>query len=90
MKRVNIKIYGEVQGVFFRHNTKKIADKLGIKGWVRNCPDETVQVIAEGNNDKIRVLINWCRRGPIGSKVRKVEVIEKEYRDEFKDFSIIY
>jgi acylphosphatase len=90
MKRVNIRIYGKVQGVFFRYNAKKLADKLGVNGWVRNCPDDTVHIMAEGNNDKIKVFINWCRHGPIGSNVRKIEIKEKEYKNEFKNFSIIY
>jgi acylphosphatase len=90
MRRVHLIVYGRVQGVFFRHNTKKIADKLNLKGWVRNNPDDTVEIVAEGNDDAIDKLINWCRKGPIGAKVEKVEIKENGFRNEFKNFSIVY
>ncbi len=90
MRRAHLIIHGRVHGVFFRHNTKKIADKLDVKGWVRNNPNDTVEITAEGNDDAIEKLLNWCRKGPIGAKVNRVEVKEEKYKNEFKDFSIIY
>lgn len=90
MKKVNIKIYGRVQGVFFRHNTKKVADKLNVKGWVKNNSDGTVEAVIEGDKKDVDSLINWCRKGPIGSKVEKIEVKEVRYRKEFDNFSIAY
>ena len=90
MKKVNIKIYGRVQGVFFRHNTKKIADKLKLKGWVKNNSDGTVYLVAEGENKAIDSLIKWCRKGPIGAKVENIEVKEMKYKKEFETFSIVY
>jgi len=90
MKRVNLKIYGRVQGVFFRHNTKKLADKLNLKGWVRNNPDDSVEIVAEGGDEAIDRLIRWCRKGPIGAKVEKIQIKENDFKDEFNDFSIIY
>lgn len=90
MRRVNLKIYGRVQGVFFRHNTKKLADRLNVKGWVRNNPDDTVEMIAEGDDEAIDSLIRWCKKGPLGAKVDRVDVKEEKYKKEFKDFSIIY
>lgn len=90
MRRVQIIVYGRVQRVFFRHNTKKIADKLGVKGWVRNNPGDTVEIVAEGNDDAIDKLLNWCRKGPIGAKVEKVGIKESDFKNEFTNFSIIY
>lgn len=90
MRKVNIKIYGRVQGVFFRHNTKKVADRLRLRGWVKNNQDGTVDVVAEGDNKPVDKFIAWCRKGPIGSKVENVEVKEEKYKKEFKDFSIVY
>jgi acylphosphatase len=90
MKKVNIKIYGRVQGVFFRHNTKKVADRLKLRGLVRNNQDGTVDVVAEGDDKHVGRFIAWCRKGPIGAKVENVEVKEEKYRKEFKDFSIVY
>ena len=90
MRRVHLIVYGRVQGVFFRHNTKKIADKLNLKGWVRNNPDNSVEIIAEGSDDAIDKLVNWCKKGPLGAKVAKIYVKEQKYKNEFKDFSIVY
>jgi len=90
MKKVNIKIYGRVQGVFFRHNTKKVADKLSVRGWIRNQLDGSVEIIAEGDDKSVDGLINWCRKGPIGAKVENIEVKEVKYKKEFDSFSIVY
>jgi acylphosphatase len=90
MRRVHLIVYGRVQGVFFRHNTKKIADKLNLKGWVRNNPDNSVEIVAEGNENAIDNLINWCRKGPIGAKVEKVDIEEEGFKKEFISFSVIY
>ena len=90
MRRVNIKIYGRVQGVFFRYNTKKVADKLNLKGWIKNKPDDSVEIIAEGKDEDIESLIRWCGKGPIGSKVEDVKIEENEFKNDFKNFSIIY
>ena len=90
MRRVHLIVYGRVQGVFFRHNTKKIADKLNLKGWVRNNPDDSVEIVAEGNDDAIEKFLNWCRKGPIGAKVEKVDLKKSDFKNEFTNFSIIY
>lgn len=90
MKRIRAIICGRVQGVFFRHNTKKVADKLSVKGWVRNNPDNSVEIVAEGSDDTIDKLIEWCRKGPIGAKVDKLDIKEEKPKNEFKNFSIIY
>lgn len=90
MRRVHIIVYGRVQSVFFRHNTKKIADRLDLKGWVKNNSDGTVEVVAEGNDKDIGILIKWCEKGPIGAKVEKVEIKRGEFKGEFSDFSIVH
>lgn len=89
MKRVHLTIHGRVQGIFFRRNTKKIADKLELKGWVRNT-DDSVEVVAEGKDSALDRLIEWCKKGPMGSRVDKVKIKEEKSKGEFKDFSIIY
>ena len=90
MRRVHLIVYGRVQGVFFRHNTKKIADKLNLKGWVRNNPGNSVEILVEGNDDATDKFLNWCRKGPLGSKVEKVDIEEKGFKKEFINFSVIY
>lgn len=86
--RVRLKIEGRVQGVFFRASTVEEAIRLGLKGWVRNCPDGSVETVAEGARRKIDDLINWCRHGPPGARVENVLVQWEGFQDEFGDFRI--
>lgn len=73
MKAVSLKIYGKVQGVFFRVHTKEKADELGLKGFVRNEPDGTVYTEAEGDANAIKTFVAWCHLGPKQANVTKVE-----------------
>lgn len=88
--RVHVFISGLVQGVFFRWNTKRNADKLQLSGWVRNLPDGRVEAIFEGKKESIEKMIEWCKKGPSGAIVEKVEIIYEDYKGEFKGFKIIY
>jgi acylphosphatase len=87
-ERIHIKIYGLVQGVFFRIETKKIADKLGLTGWVRNMQDNTVGIVAEGPEEKLLKLKEWCETGPEHSTVEKIETKIKPATNEFEGFKI--
>jgi len=89
MKRAHIIISGRVQGVFFRHNANKVANKLGLKGFVRNLPDGAVEVVAEGEETKLKELLEFCRRGPLGAHVENTEVKYEEPKNEFNTFSIV-
>ncbi|MEM2927981.1 MAG: acylphosphatase [Nitrososphaerota archaeon] len=88
--RAHVFISGLVQGVFFRWNTKKMADKLQLSGWVRNLPDGRVEAIFEGNKESIEKMIEWCKKGPSEAIVEKVEIIWEEYKSEYKGFKIVY
>lgn len=88
--RARVKVFGLVQGVFFRHNTRLMAQKLGLKGWVRNAPDGTVEALFEGPREKVEEMIKWCHKGPPAAVVERVQVEWEEYKGEFSDFSIRY
>ncbi len=88
--RVYLIISGFVQGVFFRAHTQEKALGLGLKGWVRNRSDGTVEAVFEGEKDKIEGMIGWCRKGPPGARVNDVSIKWEEYKGEFKDFDILY
>jgi len=88
--RVHIYISGRVQGVFFRSNMRRRALQLGLKGWVRNLPDGRVEAVVEGEEDKIRSLIEWCKVGPPWAVVTSVDVKWEPYRGEFETFRIRY
>ena len=88
MLRIHAFVSGMVQGVSFRSTTIKIAKSLGIKGWIKNLPDGRVEIIAEGEKDKIDALIEFLKKGPPAAKVDNVDVKIENHKGEFKDFSI--
>ncbi len=90
MIRVQIIISGDVQGVFYRAHTEEKARELGLTGWVANESDGTVQVVAEGPENKVSDLVDWCHGGPSTAKVDKVKADYETYTGEFEDFSIRY
>ncbi len=65
-------VEGRVQGVFFRANTKAMAEKLGVKGWVRNLPDGRVEIVAEGPYEAVGALVGWALRGPRHARVERL------------------
>ena len=87
LKRVNIKVEGIVQGVFFRWNAKKVARGLDLKGLVWNEPDvATVKIIAEGEEENLKKLIDWAKKGPKRAKVQKIETKWEEPKHDFNSF----
>ncbi len=90
MVRAHLRIYGLVQGVFFRSSMRAMAYKLGVTGWVRNRPDGSVEAVVEGPRDAVEELIKWAHRGPPAAVVERVEVEWEPYKGEFKDFRIKY
>lgn len=75
-RRVALVITGRVQGVFFRRETRREAQKLGLSGFVENRPDGSVRAEAEGPSIQVGALIRWCRRGPDHARVEDVRVAE--------------
>jgi len=84
--RAHVVIYGRVQGVFFRAYTADEANALGLKGWVRNLPDGSVEAVFEGEEKAVQQMITWCYRGSPRSHVTKVDVDFESYRGEFNGF----
>lgn len=71
-------VHGLVQGVFFRDTTRRQATAHGLGGWVRNLPDGTVEVVFEGDPEAVEALLSFCREGPRGARVDRVEISEQE------------
>lgn len=89
-KRVILKIYGRVQMVLFRDSACRRAKKLRITGEVKNNSDKTVTVIAEGPENKLKELIEWCYNGPILAKVDKIDIKWENATGQFNNFKIKY
>ncbi|WP_457555818.1 acylphosphatase [Candidatus Pyrohabitans sp.] len=88
MKRVHVFISGRVQGVFYREYTRRKAQELGVKGWVRNLPDGRVEAVFEGEDRAVDEMVRWCWEGSPYASVTKVEAKEEEYTGEFEGFEI--
>ncbi|MDH7563998.1 MAG: acylphosphatase [Candidatus Bathyarchaeota archaeon] len=88
--RVHVLVSGRVQGVFYRSEASKEARKLGVTGWIRNLPDGRVEAVFEGEEENVKALVAFCRRGPAGARVDRVEVKNGSYAGEFRSFEIRY
>ena len=88
MKTVRLTIKGKVQGVFYRATAKDVADLIGVNGWVKNLPNDNVEIIATATEEILQKFINWCKQGPPKAKVDDVNVEELELQ-EFNGFRII-
>jgi acylphosphatase len=88
--RARVVVNGEVQSVFFRQETKRRADNLNVKGWVRNRDDGNVDAVFEGEEQDVQALIAFCRNGPPRALVTNVKVEREKYAGEFNDFKIRY
>ncbi len=86
-RSVHIKVHGIVQGVFFRKFTQRKANELGVKGWVRNSNDGSVEMEAEASPETLISFINWCHQGPDRAVVNKVDVTESSFKN-FTSFEI--
>jgi acylphosphatase len=85
--RQRVVVHGDVQGVFFRDTARRKASERGVAGWVRNCPDGTVEAVFEGDPDDVRRMVEFCREGPRGASVERVETFDEE-PEGLSDFSV--
>ena len=88
IERLELRIRGHVQGVYYRASTRETANKLGLQGWVRNCPDGSVELLAEGPRARLQELLEWCASGPPAARVDTCEARWGEASGEFQGFSI--
>ncbi len=86
--RIHCFIAGRVQGVAYRIYTQREATQLGLTGWVRNCPDGQVELVAEGNREALEQLVAWCHQGPPAAKVTDVETQWEDETGELTSFEI--
>jgi acylphosphatase len=86
--RKNILVKGFVQGVSYRKQTQRVANNLGVRGWVRNLDNGAVEACLEGEQSAVDALISWCAFGPKIGKVDEVRVFEDRYVGEYSDFNI--
>lgn len=90
IKRVEIQVFGRVQGVFFRFQANTCAKELDLTGWVKNEEDGSVKIVAEGEKENLQKLIAWTKKGSLFARVDKIEVKWEEGKGEFEKFETKY
>ena len=88
MRTIHLLISGKVQGVFFRETSREMAEKLNIKGWIKNTNDDKVEAMITGEEKYLEDFINWCEVGPERANVEEVK-ISKELLTRFEKFEVI-
>ena len=78
-----------MQGVFYRQSAKEKAHTLGIRGTVKNCDDDSVEIIATGEEEQLKKFVAWCKDGPPKAKVDNL-ITQELSLQEFRNFSIVY
>jgi acylphosphatase len=86
--RTTVIVRGHVQGVAFRHHTTRAAAQHQVTGWVTNLSDGSVQACFEGEEEQVRAMVQWCRRGPDLAQVDELIEERGEYTGEFAGFSV--
>jgi acylphosphatase len=89
-KRVRALIYGLVQGVGLRYSVQRKASQLGLTGFVKNLPDGSVELVAEGEEDLINELIEYVKTGIRWARVEKVELEWSEWEGKYRRFEIAF
>jgi len=87
--RTRVLVTGRVQGVGFRWAVEDEARDAGVTGWVRNLPDGRLEAVFEGEEESVRRMVGFCRRGPAAARVDDVQMIREEYTGKFDDFFIL-
>ena len=90
MMRAHLYISGYVQGVAYRYSAIRMAQHLGVSGWVKNLRDGRVEAVIEGKKTDVEQMTDWCRSGPSGAGVSGVEVDYLPYRGEFLSFELAW
>jgi len=88
-KSIRLYISGLVQGIFFRSFVKENAERLNIKGFVRNLEDGRVEVFIEGNFEDVVKMVELCKKGPKHSEIKKVEEKSERFQD-LKSFKVLH
>lgn len=86
--RLHLYVSGRVQGVFFRQSAKHLAVRLGLAGWARNTDSGSVEIIIEGEEDRLKQFLSWAQKG---SPMAEVDAVDSQWLNasgEFEEFEI--
>jgi acylphosphatase len=88
--QIHLRIIGRVQGVFYRVSARQEALRLGLTGWVRNCPDGSVELLAQGPRPLCEDLLRYCHESPPGARVEEIDVSWDEPTSQHAGFKVRY
>jgi len=88
LRRLHIFIFGNVVGIGFRSWVLALARRERLLGWVRNTREGTVEIVFEGEREKLRKVLSFCKRGPITARVSHIEIEWGDYTGEFSRFEV--
>jgi len=88
-KSAKFLVQGTVQGIFFRQFCKDKAESLSLKGYVRNLATGEIEILVEGEKEKIEEMYKILKQGPPHAQIRDIKVEEKKWSGEFKEFTIV-
>ena len=88
--RAHVFVTGRVQGVFFRSETRYEARKHHVVGWIRNLPDDRLEGVFEGEQEDVKKLVEFCRRGPPAAQVKETVVSYEPCSGVLTSFEIRY
>jgi acylphosphatase len=87
-RRLELHVNGRVQGVCYRAFARDAAAALGLDGWVRNRPDGSVELLAEGEAEALATLVKRCQVGPPAARVDRLTPTYTEPRGDLRGFHI--
>ena len=90
MERLHAVVRGDVQGVGFRYFVQRTARGLGLRGWVRNNDDGSVEIVAEGDRRKLEELARAVKEGPRGARVDRVDAHWSAATGTFAGFDLAW
>lgn len=85
---LEIKIFGRVQGVWFRRSAQEQARSLGLCGYARNVSDDSVHIEVEGDKDKLGRFLSWCEKGPAVARVADIRFKYSQELTGYKNFEV--
>ena len=88
--QVNVIVKGRVQGVYYRLHTREAAIEKGVTGYVKNCPDRSVEAVFQGSPEQVDAMVQWCHSGSPASAVSSVTRENVSALDTFNGFEIRY
>jgi acylphosphatase len=88
MQAKHITVHGRVQGVGFRYFVQHVANRLGVVGDVRNCPDSTVEIVVQGSEKQVAEFMKQVEKGPALSRVDRLDAVDTPVLDTYNSFSI--